>query len=133
MTLLRRVLKIQAALWAVVGLLCLVAPGSVVDRLSEGVGSSAGTDALVRVLGVAAMVLAMLMVLVAQRADTWWWAWAFAVLETGVATVAVLQAALGVPEGEPTAAWWLLGTASATFAVLDLVALARAGQERPFA
>jgi hypothetical protein len=131
MTLLRRVLKVQAALWAVLGIVCVAAPASVVDRLGDG-GSSAGTDAIVRLLGVAAVVLAMLMVLVAQRADTWWWAWSFALLETAVATVAVLHALLGVPDGGPVAIWWVIGISSAVFAVLDLVALSRTGQERPF-
>ena len=132
MTLLRRVLKVQAGLWALAGLACLVAPGSIVLRLGDG-GSSAGTDALVRVLGMASIALAMLMVLVAQRADTWWWAWAFALLEAGVATIVILHALIGVPEGAPVAIWWLLGGTSAVFAVLDLVGLARAEQTKPFA
>src|SRR5262245_28433783 len=131
MTLLRRVLKVQAAVWALVGLTLLVAPGVALDAAGMARGSSA--DATLRVLGVASIVLAMLMVLVAQRPDTWWWAWAFALLETGVATVAVLHASFGVPDGGSSGVWWLLGIASAVFAVLDLVALARTGQERPFA
>ena len=132
MTLLRRVLKVQAALWALVGFVCVVLPASAAGRLGDP-GSGAGTDAIVRVLGVAAIVLAMLMVLVAQRTDTWWWAWSFALLEAGVATVAILHALIGVPEGAPEAIWWLLGGTSAAFAVLDLVGLARAEQTKPFA
>jgi hypothetical protein len=132
MTLLRRVLKVQAALWALVGLVCVILPASAAARLGDP-GSGAGTDAIVRVLGVAAIVLAMLMVLVAQRTDTWWWAWSFALLEAGLATVAVLHALVGVPEGAPVAIWWLLGATSAVFAVLDLIGLARAEQAKPFA
>ncbi len=57
-------------------------------------------DAWIRALGVIAVVLALLMVLVAQRLeDVWWWAWAFVVLEAGTATVFVLHALFGLPEG----------------------------------
>lgn len=131
MTLLRRTLKVQAALWAALGLACLVAPSWVRALLSgEGAG---GDDAIVRVLGVAALVLAMMMVLVAQHpGETWWWAWAFVLLEAGVATICILRALAG-PDGAPTLPWWIAGVASAAFAVVDLVALARAEQTKPFA
>lgn len=132
MTLLRRTLKVQAALWAAFGLACLIAPGSVHEMLT-GIGSSSGDDAIVRVLGLAGVILAMTMVLVAQHpSETWWWAWAFVLLEAGVATVSILQAVTG-QEYTPTTPWWILGAVSTAFAILDLVALARSEQAKPFA
>jgi hypothetical protein len=131
MTLLRRTLKVQAALWAVFGLACLVAPASVAQTLS-GL-SAGGVDATIRVLGVAALALAMLMALVAQHpGETWWWAWSFVVLEAGVATVCILHAVIGVSGDVSPVPWWILGLASAGFAVADLVALAKAEQTDPF-
>ena len=129
MTLLRRVMKTQAALWAIVGLACLAVPGAVASAL----GADPTDDALLRLLGVAVVVLAMTMVLVSQHLlETWWWAWAFALLEAGVATVCVLRA-LTAPAGTPTAAWWVAGVASIAFGALDLLGLARAEQAKPFA
>ena len=129
MTLLRRVLKTQSAVWAIVGLACLAAPGAVAGAL----GVDATDDAVLRLLGVAAVVLAMAMVLVSQHLqETWWWAWAFTLLEAGVATVCVLRAVAG-PDGGPTAPWWIAGVASITFGGLDLIGLARAEQTKPFA
>ena len=129
MTLLRRVLKTQSAVWAIVGLACLAAPGAVAGAL----GVDATDDAVLRLLGIAAVVLAMAMVLVSQHLpETWWWAWAFALLEAGVATVCVLRALTAAP-GTPTAAWWIAGVASIAFGALDLLGLARAEQAKPFA
>lgn len=131
MTLLRKTLKAQAALWAVFGLVCLVAPASVGHLLIDQ--TNGGTDAIIRVLGVAGLTLAMTMILVAQHpGEAWWWAWAFALLEAGVATVCILHAVLGVPDGLAAWPWWVLGLASSAFAALDLVALARAEQSKPF-
>lgn len=130
MTLLQRVLKVQAALWALFGILGLAIPAALTDRLF---GADAGVDALTRLLGVAALVLAMLMVLVSQHAiETWWWAWAFALLEAGVATVCILHAAVGTSESVSAMPWWTLGVVSLVFGGLDLVALARAEQTKPF-
>ncbi|MGZ5302364.1 MAG: hypothetical protein ACXWEJ_11170, partial [Actinomycetota bacterium] len=98
MTFLRRVLSAQAALWAVFGFIVGIAPGWLLETVA---GQPALTDdAWFRALGVIAVVLALLMVLVAQRLeDVWWWAWAFVVLEAGTATVFVLHALFGLPEG----------------------------------
>ena len=88
--------------------------------------------AWVRAMGVMAIVLAMLMVLVAQRAtDVWWWAWSFAVLEAGTATVFGLNAAFGLPEGAPAWPWWTLAGASVVLGALDLLGIAAAGREKP--
>lgn len=129
MTFLRRVLKVQAAVWAVVGVLLATVPVFVVDGL---LGQPVPADqAWLRLSGVMAAVLAMLMVLVAQRvAEVWWWAWAFALLEAGNATVFWLHAVFGVPSGAAVWPWWIGGAASAAFGALDLVGLALAGNER---
>jgi hypothetical protein len=81
---------------------------------------------------VASVVLALFMVLVSQHAaETWWWAWGFAILEAGVATVAILNAVLGVPQGASTTTWWAIGIGAIAFGALDLIGVARAGQDKP--
>lgn len=130
MTFLRRVLKVQAALWALLGILLVLKPVIVVERLLQM--APATETPLLRILGVTSLVLAMLMVLVSQHAaQNWWWAWSFALLEAGVATVCVLHALLSAGEAAPTWSWWIAGVASMAFAALDLIGLARAGQEKP--
>jgi hypothetical protein len=131
MTFLRRVLNAQAALWAVFGFVVGIAP----DWLLETVARQPALtdDAWFRALGVIAVVLALLMVLVAQRLeDVWWWAWAFVALEAGMATVFVLHALFGLPEGASTWSWWLLASVNGAVGALDLVGLGLAAQEKPF-
>jgi hypothetical protein len=131
MTFLRRVLKVQAALWALVGVAFVVAPTVFLDHVVDLGGDDRAT-VLVRLLGVTAVILAMLMVLVSQHVgETWYWAWAFALLEAGVATVSVLHALFGVPDGSGTWQWWLAGVVSIAFCVLDLFGLVRAEQAKP--
>ena len=132
MTFLRRVLKVQAALWAVAGLALAVAPVFVLDSL---LGQPVPVEgAWLRMLGVTCIVLALFMVLVSQHAaQAWWWAWGFAILEAGVATVSILNALLGVPEGASAVPWWAIGIGAMLFGALDLIGIARAGQEKPIA
>jgi hypothetical protein len=123
MAFLQRVLKIQATLWAVFGVGFAMVPGWL-DVSTE-------SRPWVRPMGVMAVVLAMLMVLVAQHAtELWWWAWTFALLDAGTATVTILDAAFGRDGG---ATWqpWVLGSVSATFGALVLVGISAAGRERP--
>lgn len=130
MKLLSRTLKAQGGLWALLGLVLLVKPGLVVEQVL-GLPPAPET-ALLRVLGVASVVLAMLMVLVAQHVDeTWWWAWAFALLEAGVASVCLLHVLLGAGESAPSLPWWVAGLVSVMFGALDLAGMGRAGQEKP--
>ncbi len=76
-----------------------------------------------------AVVLALLMVLVAQRLeDVWWWAWAFVVLEAGTGTVFFLHALLGLPDGVAAWSWWVLACVNGAMAALLLVGL---GARRP--
>ena len=131
MTFLRRVLSAQAALWAVFGFVVGVAPGWLLQTVSRQ--PALADDAWLRALGVIAVVLALLMMLVSQRLeDVWWWAWAFVVLEAGTATVFMLHALFGLPEGAATWSWWVLAFVNGAFAVLDLVGLGLAAQEKPF-
>lgn len=130
MAFLQRVLKLQAALWALTGLALLTVPNTVLDLLS--LPTSGGSVAFLRILGVTAFATALVMVLVAQHAnESWWWAWAFAILEAGIATVCVVHAVLGVEDGYPAWPWLAAGVVSIAFGGLDLVGLARAEQAKP--
>lgn len=132
MTFLRHLLKVQAALWLVFGLAIALVPRAVF----EGVfGQPVLTDyAVVRAAGVMAIVLAMLMVLVSQKLeDVWWWAWTFALLEAGTAAIFLVNAVWGVPHGAPAWPWWALAVTNAVIGALELVAIGRTAQDRPFA
>lgn len=130
MDLLRRVLVVQATVWAVCGLAIALAPPFVLEtlfRLPE-------THDLgyVRVAGVCSLSLAMLMVLVSRRLnELWWWSWAFVVAAGGTALVALLNALLGLPDGASQLLWWVFAATSAAFTLGLLAGLARAGAERP--
>ena len=132
MTFLRRVLKAQALLWAIFGSVIGIAPRWVLDTVA---GQPApADDAWFRGLGVMAVVLALLMVLVAQRLeDVWWWSWAFVVLEAGTATVFALHVLFGLPDGASAWSWWLLACVNGAVGALELVGLGLAAQEKPFA
>ena len=130
MKLLRRLLKVQAGLWVVWSLAVGLAPRWVL----EGAFGQPGLDDYVWVRAAAVMgfVLAMLMVLIAQRIDDlWWWSWAFALLGAGTATVFVINALLGAPPGAPVWPFWLLAVVNGGFGAGLLVGMGLAGQERP--
>jgi hypothetical protein len=129
-TLLRRVLYLDALRGAVTGVVMVAAPRFLMETL---LGQPAYPDyALVRLAGVAAFALALVMVLVAHRAeDLWWWSWAFVVLELGTAAVATLHAAIGMPAGAASWPWWVTGVASWIIAGALLWGIGRAGTERP--
>jgi hypothetical protein len=131
-TLLRRLLKINAALWVIWSLAIGLAPRVVFETLLD---QPVLTDyVLVRASAVMGIVLALVMVLVAQRIeDVWWWSWAFAILEVGVATVFAINAMFGVPEGAAAWPWWILAGVSAVVGAGLLAGLGIAGQEKPFA
>jgi hypothetical protein len=130
MSLLRRVLYAQALLWAVTGLALAFVPRFMLHTVfGQVVGPE---DAWVRIAGVESIVLAMLMVLVAQRSDqVWWWSWAFVLLEAGVAVIAVTHVLFGLPPGSSSLLWWLLAAVGVVFAAALLLGLGRTGQERP--
>jgi hypothetical protein len=131
MTFLRRVLNADAAMWAIFGLVVGIAPGWLLETVAGQ--PPLVDDAWIRALGVIAVVLALLMVLVAQRLeDVWWWAWAFVVLEAGTGTVFFLHALLGLPDGVAAWSWWVLACVNGAMGALLLVGLALAAQEKPF-
>jgi hypothetical protein len=129
MTLLRRLLKVQAALWVLGSLGALIAPGWLVEDV---LGQPPLDTVWIRAAAVMGLVLALLMVLVAQRGEVWWWSWAFAALDVGTATVFAAHALLGAPDGAAGWPWWSLAATNAAFGAGLLVGMGRAGQERPF-
>jgi hypothetical protein len=128
MSLLRRTLYLDALLSALVGVALVAGPRFV---LVTAVDQSEFPDpAPLRLLGVAAVTLALLMVLIGHRVEElWWWCWAFVVLEAGVAAVSTLHAAFGVPPDAAVWPWWALGLGSWAFAGAFLWGIARAGTE----
>jgi hypothetical protein len=129
--LLRRLLKVQAAVWLVWSLAVGLTPRWVLEDLF---GQPELADYVwVRAAAVMGVVLALLMVLVAQRIDElWWWSWAFALLEAGTATVFVLNALFGVHGGAEAWPFWALATVNGLFGAGLLVGMGIGGQEKPF-
>jgi hypothetical protein len=128
MSLLRRALTFDALLSVLVGVALVAVPRFVLVTV---LGQPEPSDqALIRLLGVAYVVLALLMVLIAHRIEElWWWCWAFVVLEAGVAAVATLHAAFGLSPRSEAWPWWALGLVSWAFAFAFLWGIARAGTE----
>ena len=131
MKLLRRLLKVQAACWVIGSVAIATVPRWVLETI-------AGQPVLaeyvwVRAIGVMGVVLALLMVLVAQRIDDlWWWSWAFAVLDVGLATLFAVNALFGVPKGAPAWPFWSLAALDGAFGAGLLVGMGIGGQEKPF-
>jgi hypothetical protein len=112
--LLRRVLYLQAAVWAGAGIALLVTGPS-----------------WARLAGVQGFGLAMFMVLVAHRAeDLWWWSWGFALATVATAAVVLLHAAFGLPAGRPSWPWWLFALIAGGFALGQLFGLYLTSRER---
>ena len=129
MTALRRVLYLDALLTALSSVGLLAAPGWFLDVLGQ---PAVADEAWLRLLGVAGFVLALLMVLVAHRAEElWWWCWAFVIVEVGSAAVASLHLLLGLPGGTAAWPWWAVAGVSWLFAGGFLWGIARAGTEAP--
>jgi hypothetical protein len=132
MMLLRRMLRAQAVVWALAGSAVAVAPSLVLVTIFNQVPYP--DYAYVRVSGVMAIGFALLAILVSQRLeDVWWWAWAFAITDAGVATVTALNALVGKPPASGAGLWWLFAAVNAALAAGLLVGLNRSGDENPFA
>jgi len=128
--LLKRVLLIEAGVWAVCGLAIAVVPGFVLVTMFDL--PPLPDQGYVRVAGVFAFSLSLLMVLVARRLDAlWWFAWAFVIATAGSAIVAFLNALFGLPDGASTLLWWLFTLAGTAFTAGLLAGLAKTGTERP--
>lgn len=131
MTLLRRLLKFNAAFWVLWSLAVMIAPGWVIEDVF-GQPESPGYG-WVRASAVMGLVLALLMVLVSQKLDElWWWSWAFAILEIGTATVFALTAMFGLPDGVSAWPWWALAVINGGMGAGLLAGMGMAGQEKPF-
>ena len=130
MNALRRILYIQAALWAIAGIALAVAPRQIVVSLFDQPPLSELT--WIRLVGVEAVTVAMLMVLVAHRLeDLWWWSWAFALATVATAAVALLNAAFGLGPHESSVLWWVISVAAALFSLGLLYGLYAASREQP--
>lgn len=129
MNALKRALYLEAGVWAVSGLALSIAPKLVIETLFD----QPPTDpAWLRVAGIQAFGLALLMVLVAHRVeDLWWWSWAFALVTVGVAAVAVLNAAFGLAPGQPALFWWLFSALAVISSLGLLAGLYVSSQEQP--
>jgi hypothetical protein len=127
---LRRTLYLEAAAWAIVGTGLAAAPRFVVNTV--GNQPSFPDDAWLRIVGVQALGLAMLMVLVAHRLEElWWWSWAFALVTALVGAVAILNAAFGLAPRQSSVLWWVFAGVSLGFAYSLLYGLYLASRERP--
>lgn len=130
MDLLRRVMILQAGVWAVCGLAITVAPRFVLVTMFDLPPLS--DQGYARIAGIFAFCLSLLMVLVARRlTDLWWFAWAFVIASAGSAFVAALNGLFGLPDGASPLLWWLFAAASAAFTVGLVAGLAKTGTERP--
>jgi hypothetical protein len=127
--LLRRVLILQAGVWAACGLAIAVIPRFVLVTIFDLPAQP--DQGYVRIAGIFAFSLSLLMVLVARRlTDLWWFAWAFVIATGGSAIVAALNALWGLPEGTSPLLWWLFAAASTLFTFGLVAGLARTGTER---
>jgi hypothetical protein len=124
------VLTIQAVVWAACGIAIAVAPRLVLVTVFDL--PPLPDQGYVRIAGVFAFSLSLLMVLVARRLETlWWFAWAFVLATAGSAIVAALNALFGLPDGVSPLLWWVFAAVSSAFTVGLLVGLAKTGTERP--
>jgi hypothetical protein len=126
---LRKTLYILAALWAVCGVACAVAPEWVLHTIAR---LPLYTEyAWVRVAGAEAVALAMLMVLVGNRVrDVWAWSWAFVLVNIALTVFALVKAALGLGSSHG-AFWWIFGAICAVEAVALMIGMLQAVREQP--
>ena len=130
MKLLRTVLYLDAAVWAITGLLLVSVPIWLLEDVFDQVPMP--EYAWVRMAAIIGIGMALLMVMVAHRVETlWWFAWAFVLTEGALTLLVVLNALFGLAEGSAAFLWWLFAAVSAAFAVALLVGLAKTGLERP--
>ncbi|MGH2691484.1 MAG: hypothetical protein ACRDHM_03175 [Actinomycetota bacterium] len=106
MTLLKRVLYLDALLNAALAVALIAFPRFLlVDLFDQPVYPD---YAFVRVFGAAALALALLEVLVGQRAqELYYWCWTFVLFEGARAAILTLHVLFGLPEGAGSFMWWL--------------------------
>jgi hypothetical protein len=129
---LRRVLYLQAALFALVGTALAIAPTILLPHLFGQPVALSRETAWVRLAGIEAVGLSMLMVMVGHRVEElWWWVWAFAFTTLALTAVVVLNAAFGLDAGENLVAWWLFAGVMVTLTAALLYALFVSSREQP--
>jgi hypothetical protein len=127
---LRRALYVQAAVWAVTGAGLAIVPRFVTVTLFDQPELS--EFAWVRLFGIEAFGLAMLMVLVGHRIEElWWWAWSFALVTVGTAATVVLNAAFGLEPGQSGVLWWTFSAVAVAFSLWMLAGLYVTSQQNP--
>ena len=105
---------LQAAVWAACGVAIAVAPRFVLVTMFDL--PPLPDQGYVRIAGIFAFSLSLLMVLVARRlAELWWFAWAFVIATAGSAIVAALNALFGLPDGASPLLWWVFAAVSTAF------------------
>jgi hypothetical protein len=123
-------MTLQALVWAACGIAIAVSPRFVLVTVFDL--PPLPDQGYVRIAGVFAFSLSLLMVLVARRLETlWWFAWAFVLATAGSAIVAALDALFGLPDGVSPLLWWVFAAVSTAFTVGLLAGLAKTGTERP--
>ena len=121
---------LEAAVWAACGVAIAVAPRFVLVTMFDL--PELPDQGYVRIAGVFAFSLSLLMVLVARRLETlWWFTWAFVLATAGSAIVAVLNVLFGLPDGVSPLLWWVFAGVSTAFTFGLLAGLAKTGTERP--
>jgi len=105
-TLLRRILYLDALLNAALGVALVALPRLLLVDLF---GQPLYPDyAFVRVFGAAALALALLEVLIGQRVEElYFWCWTFVLFEAVRAAILTLHVLFGLPEGASAFMWWL--------------------------
>ena len=127
-TLLRRVLYLQAVGATLASLGLVAFPRFLLVTL---LGQPEYEDyAWLRLVGVQAFTLSLVIVLVAQRIEElWWWSWAFVVVAFGTAAVCTLHALLGLPDGADAWPWIAIAAYGWGVAFGLLLGISRAGSE----
>ncbi|HEX9890899.1 MAG TPA: hypothetical protein VGB28_02410 [Actinomycetota bacterium] len=130
MAMLKRILYLQALVWAAAGVALVLLPGLLLHGLFDQ--PDYREYAWLRIVGIQGFVLALVMVMVAHRIDTlWWWSWAFALMAAAMASVFTLNAAFGLPDSAAAWPWWIFAGVDWLFALSLAWGLSRAGQEKP--
>jgi hypothetical protein len=130
MDVLRRNLYIQACVWTLAGLALVVAPRFVLVTVFDQPRHM--ELAWIRLVGIQAIGLAMLMVIVGHRVEELFWAaWAFAFVTVATAGIAVLNAAFGLTEHEGALLWWLFAAIALVFSLGLLYGIFVASREHP--
>ncbi len=122
----------EAAVFFVVGVLLAVAPGLALPSARVAAGGAVHYPVWVRIAGVEAIGLAMLMTMVAHRVESlWWWSWSFAIVSISLATVFLLNAAFGLAPGQSAAFWWSFAAGAVVLGLGLLYGLFVSSREQP--